>query len=292
VSIDIHFQLGAGTAGLPFTNSAWISASDQPDPDSSNNTVSTTISVNTPSTADLSLSLTSNNYTIYEGGNFGYQLTLKNNSLIGASGIQVYAPVHENLAIYYQLGSGAYDGEYWNIASLPAGEERSLEIFVTGKPGTGGSKVTFSPFISVSNPTDTNTSDNAQNDTKYVEQNPFYTEITVSNPMPNVGDTVTYTIYAANFRGISLANVQIDAQLPPELTLIEAIPSIGIFDPDSELWVIDSMGSSLTPYTMTVVATVNTGGQMIDYPISISAPGIDDNVVVWDNTDIVSITVL
>ena len=77
----------------------------------------------------------------------------------------------------------------------------------------------------------------------------------VSNPKPNVGDTVTFTVTLTNASPVTATNVEVTDLLPAGLSFVFAVPSQGTFNPASGLWVVGAV-TSTTPQTLQVAATV------------------------------------
>lgn len=294
--------VNSGTAGSTLTvNAALINDSWATDINAANNADSVNLSILAPTSTptptptsvvvDLELTGTVNNYTTYEGGNFGYTLTLTNLSSVPADVVQVAAAVPAGLTMYYTSGDGSYDGTTWSIPQIPAYGSVTRAVLVSGNPGVGGSSITFTPTLVSSIPSDGNTVNNSVSFTKYMEQNPFAVFISVTPTTAVTGDTVTYTISAANYRGITINNVQMVMPVPAGLSLLSAIPQQGTYDAISGVWTIPAMNSSLTPVTMTLTAVVTTSGTTINYPVSISAAGYPDTIVTWDNSASVDLMV-
>ena len=60
----------------------------------------------------------------------------------------------------------------------------------------------------------------------------------MSNPTPNVGDTVTFTVTLSNKGPNAATNVQVSDPLPAGLLLVSATPSQGVYDSGSGLWTV------------------------------------------------------
>src|SRR5262249_53894134 len=61
---------------------------------------------------------------------------------------------------------------------------------------------------------------------------------TVSNPRPNVGDTVTFTVTLTNNGPPAASNVKVNALLPAGLSLISATPGQGTYNGTTGLWTV------------------------------------------------------
>ena len=59
--------------------------------------------------------------------------------------------------------------------------------------------------------------------------------IVVSNPKPNVGDTVTFTVTLTNAGPLTATSVEVSDLLPAGLSFVFAVPSQGSYDPASGL---------------------------------------------------------
>ncbi len=67
---------------------------------------------------------------------------------------------------------------------------------------------------------------------------------TVSNPTPNVGDTITYTITLTDDGPNTATNGQVTDLLPTGLSFVSATPSQGAYNSTTGLW---SVGRSQHP---------------------------------------------
>mgnify|MGYP003634062138 CR=1 FL=1 len=75
-----------------------------------------------------------------------------------------------------------------------------------------------------------------------------------------VGQTVTYTVQAANKKANAVGSVKITDQLPGGLTYVSSNPSQGTYNSGTGIWDVGSL-SGLQVATIDIVATVNTGQQ-------------------------------
>src|SRR5262249_27162999 len=79
---------------------------------------------------------------------------------------------------------------------------------------------------------------------------------TVSNPTPNVGDTITFTVTLSNQGPAAATNVQLTDLLPAGLTFVSATPSQGTYLPGSGVWTVGTVSSGGVPQTLSITATV------------------------------------
>ena len=68
----------------------------------------------------------------------------------------------------------------------------------------------------------------------------------VSNPTPNVGDTIAFTVRLRNSGPDAATNVAVTDLLPAGLTFVSATPSQGTYDATTGLWSVGtvSVGSA------------------------------------------------
>ena len=76
----------------------------------------------------------------------------------------------------------------------------------------------------------------------------------MSDPRPNVGDTITFTVTLSNNGPDSATNVQVTDLLPAGLTFVSATPSQGTYDPVTGVWAVGTVTTA--PLTLTIEALV------------------------------------
>ena len=78
---------------------------------------------------------------------------------------------------------------------------------------------------------------------------------TVSNPTPNVGDTITFTVTLTNSGPDAATGVTVTDLLPAGLTFVSATPSQGTYDSATGVWTVGTVATG-APQTLTITATV------------------------------------
>src|SRR5262249_55566941 len=79
----------------------------------------------------------------------------------------------------------------------------------------------------------------------------------VSDPSPNVGDTITFTVTLTDNGPDPATGVEVPDLLPAGLALVSATPSKGTYVSSSGLWTIGTL-TTTTPQTLLILATVES----------------------------------
>ena len=82
---------------------------------------------------------------------------------------------------------------------------------------------------------------------------------TVSNPNPNVGQNVTFTVSVANAGPQDATGVKVSDPLPSGVTFVSATPSQGTFDPATGIWTVGRIASGAGASLAVVVTAATTG---------------------------------
>ena len=210
----------------PQTNTATITHSDQFDPNTANNTASAT---QTPQQADLALSKTTSDPTPNVGQTVTYTVTLSDNGPDAATNAQVTDLLPAGLTfVSAMLSQGTYDPNtgIWTVGTVDVGSPQTLVIqaMVTSPiSSTNTAMITdsdqFDPVIT--------------NNTTSVVVTPQQADLAlakaVSDPTPNVGETITYTVTLSDNGPDVATNVQVTDRLPSGLTFVSAMPSRGTY---------------------------------------------------------------
>src|SRR5262249_50696181 len=149
---------------------------------------------------------------------------------------------------------GTYDAVsgLWNAGSVTTTAAPTLQIRAR----------VVSPSTQTNTATITNSDQfdpNTANDSSRVSETPRQSDLelakSVSDPAPNVGDTVTFTVTLTNNGPDAASNVQVTDLLPAGLTFVSATPSQGTYSAVSGLWNVGGV-TTATPQTLQIRAKV------------------------------------
>src|SRR5262249_27226281 len=110
--------------------------------------------------------------------------------------------------------------------------------------------------ISHSDQFDPNVGDNTASATETSQQADLQVSKTVSNPTPNVGDTITYTITLTDNGPDPATNVTVQDTLPAGVAFVSATPA-GSYDSNTGVWTVATVTPG-APQTLTITATVQS----------------------------------
>jgi uncharacterized repeat protein (TIGR01451 family) len=219
--------------------------------------------------ADLSLTKIVSNANPTVGQNVTYTLTLTNGGPAAANNIVVTDVLPAGMTFVsstpsgtstYNSGTGA-----WTIASLNNGATATLAIIATvttqGTHTNTGEVTDVDEFDPDSTPNNQNA---AEDDQASVPLTASQIDLSltkiVSNATPNVGQTITFTITAANAGPSNATGVVVTDVLPAGLTFVSATPSGSTtYNSGTGVWTIGNLNSVATAQ-LQIVATVATSG--------------------------------
>jgi uncharacterized repeat protein (TIGR01451 family) len=236
------------------TNTATVSHSDQFDPNGGNNTGSTT---QTPRQADLALTKSVSNPTPNVGDVITFTVTVSNSGPDAATGVTVGDPLPAGLQFVSATPSqGSYNGAtgVWIVGTVTAATPQTLLIRATvATPGS----TTNTATISGTDTFDPNTGNNTGSTPVNPQQSDLALTKSVSNPTPNVGDTIAFTVTLTNNGPSAASGVQVTDLLPMGLTFVSATPSQGTYAAPSGAWVVGTLASGAQA-TLSIQARVDS----------------------------------
>ncbi|MBK8492566.1 MAG: DUF11 domain-containing protein [Saprospirales bacterium] len=161
VTLILAATVNAGQSGQTMTNTASVTAINQPEESTANNTASIPITVNFP---DIQILKTVSNGPYNEGTNLTYTVTVKNLGPSPATGLKVKDLLP---GVMTYVSSTVTQGTYtpgtgiWDIGALASGQQRVLTITAKPNSGTSGTDVTNTALLYQLDQNDTNTSNNS-----------------------------------------------------------------------------------------------------------------------------------
>lgn len=278
-NIDLTFNAFVNPLGS-YVNTAQITTSDLPDPDSvPNNNVPTEDDQDDAEvifigpSADLSLvkNVVAGNTTPVVGSQISFELIIKNDGPNNATGVQVTDLLPSGYQyVNYSSSAGLYNSAtgIWNVGTVDSGVSESLILDVKVLP-TGDylniAQVTASDLPDPDSTPNNDDGDQSEDD----EDNAIVTPIppsadlsltkSVSNATPLVGSTVTFTIITTNSGPQDAAQVQVTDLLPSGYSFSSFNATSGTYDSATGLWTLDILESSESE-TLQINAIVNPTG--------------------------------
>ncbi len=209
----------------------------------------------TGATADLALTKTVSDAAPNVGDQITFTVTLTNNGPDDATGVQVTDLLPAGLTLVsatpsqgtYTPGSGI-----WDLATVTVSTPQSLAIVArvdSPDARTNTATITGTPLF------DPDTANNSASATETPQQADLALTKTVSDPTPNVGDQITFTVTLTNNGPDDATGVQVTDVLPTGLAIVSATPSQGTYDNLSGLWTVGTI-TPVTPQTLSILATV------------------------------------
>ncbi|MCS5491194.1 DUF7507 domain-containing protein, partial [Algoriphagus limi] len=222
VSLSITATVNAGQTGATITNTASVTAINQPDPTSSNNTASIPVTVNYP---DIQITKTVSNGPYNEGTNLTYTVKVKNNGPTNATNLKVRDKLASLLTyVSHTVDQGTYlptpDG-IWDIGSLASGQTRTLTITAFPKIGSSGLAINNTASLFSMTENDPNTSNNTANVEIEVAKVDLLLEKSVNDNTPDVGQEIEFSLKLTNLGPGIGTNIVVKDILPAGLTFTQ-----------------------------------------------------------------------
>jgi uncharacterized repeat protein (TIGR01451 family) len=288
-TIVIYATVDAAAAGLTFNNTALINAVDQSDPDSSND--SHTISI-TVQSADLSVTKTVNDAAPEEGNNVEYTVTVTNIGPHPSTGVIVTDIMPAGLTYVSDDSGGLYNSVTgdWAIGGIINAASTVIKIITNAPIGTGGNTYTNTAFINTSDIYDGVAGNNTDNVdiSPTIILNPVFiiTKSTLStwdpinfgsNPIAIPGALMKYNINVSNFGGKHGESVIINDVLASTLSL-RVNQAGGPFTVTNNAWLTSLTYSYVSLGDNSDDVAFDNGSGLYDYTPVADANGMDSNV--------------
>lgn len=248
------------------TNTAEITASDLPDPDSiaansdpleddiSSITIAPTLD---EKSADLSIVKSVDNPTPKVGEAVVFTLELINKGPYDTMDIKAQDVLPTGLSYQSDDSGGSYNPltGLWTVGSLVNGASVTINITAAVEESN---EITNAAFITHSNITDPNTLNNSSSVVLNSRQKraDLFIRKTVDNPAANVNDTVVFTITVFNSGPDTATGVEVTDLFPQDLDYY-ADDSDGAYDPATGVWTIGIIerNSAISFHVSAVVKT-------------------------------------
>lgn len=296
VSLTVTVKVtGTGT----IANYVQVKTSDQTDPDSTpgdnsddqddDDTAIVEIKPPEPTStpvasADLSLTKYLSNSTPKVGENVTYTVTVYNGGPSDATNVTVYEPLVGGTTFVSATPSqGSYNVStgVWTIGTIPANQNRKLDIVVT--VNVAGA-LTNTVEVSHSDQKDPDSTPNNHNsnedDQASATVNPekqgadlsLIKRASLSTPV--VGQNVTYTIEVHNAGPQQAENVKVYEPVPANTTLIDVQPSQGSYDRGPGIWTVGTLTRDSTAI-MLMTVRIDTASQLANTAEVVSSSQAD-----------------
>src|SRR5262249_30789830 len=147
-----------------------------------------------------------------------FTVTVTDNGPSGATGVRVTDLLPAGLALVSATpGLGSYDGATgaWTVGALANGARATL--LLAARVTAPGPR-TNTAAVSAADQFDPDSGNNSASATETPQLAELALAKTVSNPAPNVGDTITFTVTLANRGADAATNVTVQDLLPAGLT--------------------------------------------------------------------------
>jgi len=240
--------------GQPVVNTAQVSESNTPDPDSApgnndpNEDDQSSVRL-PPNVADLELTKRVNAPRVNVGANATFTLEVFNRGPDQATGVRVSDRLPIGLGFVSATPSqGSYDPNSgrWDVGALAPNGRATLTLVATVL-GTG-------PFVNIAqvSASDQYDPDSTPNNDVPTEDDQGFAVVagdladlslvkTVDNPQPRVGDTIVYTVLLRNAGPSTATGVEVTDRLPAGLEYLGHDTSQGAYDPASGRWAVGSV---------------------------------------------------
>ncbi|HEV2028613.1 MAG TPA: sortase [Candidatus Dormibacteraeota bacterium] len=244
----------------PVTNTATKTAEVEVDPNAANNSASATV---TPVAADIAITKTVDNPTPNQNTNVTFTVIATNNGPSGATGVVVTDLLPAGLtfvSVATSVGTYSSVTGAWTIGALANGANGTLTLVATV---TGTTLVTNTATKTAEVESDPVAGNNSASAIVTGQAADIAMFKTVSNPTPNLGTNVTFTITATNNGPSNATGVVVTDLLPAGLTFVSAAPSAGTYTSGTGVWTVGALANGASA-NLSIVATVNSTNAIIN----------------------------
>ena len=233
--------------------------------------------------AELALTKSVNLPSPNVGDAVTYTVGLTNNGPAPATGVQVTDQLPTGVRFTSSSAGTLYDPTtgIWSVGSLGVGQ--SLTLTLTGQVETLGTKNNVAQ-ITDSDQTDSIVGNNTASAALTPQQIDLELSKTVSNPLPNVGEAITFTVVLSNQQGQNATGVQVRDVLPSGLRIASSsdiTTTTGTYNTSNGVWDVGQVSGG-TSETLTIRAIVESTGARTNVAEVINANEADVDSVPGD----------
>jgi uncharacterized repeat protein (TIGR01451 family) len=287
ITATVQLDVGSGDSAV---NTAWIIASDQEDPDLTDNQDDAVL---TQQSADLVVGKTVDDGTPAAGDTVVYTVTLHNDGPSAAGSVAVLDSLptgtayvsHEPPLADYNSVTGL-----WSLGTLAIDEADTLHITALIGDGASGNTLVNEAVLVSSDQADPDGTNNAAQAELTVRAADLSVHLILDDPTPTVGDTVRIDV-ALGSDGPDTADATIVVDLPAVLELLGWSASDGVYAGETGEWSLSGIASGageLLTFTTRVLPGTIGSTQLVLAGVGESTPGDPDDS---DNADSESLTV-
>jgi len=253
-------------------NTAEISASDQPDPDSTpgNNSPGEDDQDDvtaTPAEIDLSVTKTANDLTPNANQDVTFTILVANAGPDQATGVVVEDLLPAGISfVSFTASQGAYVSGtgLWTVGTIDSGADAMLEI--VGTVETIGAKTNTAEVVAADQADVDSTPDDGEpddDDFDSVTLTPAVADISITKSVnddtPDRNQDITFTIIVANAGPDQATGIVVEDLLPAGLNFVSSTQTQGTYVSGTGVWTVGTIDSGADA-TLTITATTVTSG--------------------------------
>ncbi len=290
-SLRITAVVDADASGRALVNEALVTASDQADPDGTDNQDEAAFTVRA---ADLALALTADDLEPTVGDTVALHLELSNTGpdLLDEAEVEVVLPAGLEL-LAWDAGTGVFDDglDLWSLAGLASGGLDTLTLQVRVQAGTVGTNQPVGAAVVASGPGDPEPADDVADLVLTIRGADLALGKTVNIDNPFVGETVLYTLTLRNEGPDDAAAVEVSDLLPDGLTYVSHTPSWEDYDPGTGLWTAGAVAvdQTQTLFLQAEVSEADPGETIVNSAAVVASDLADPDP--GDDQDDVAVTI-
>ena len=264
-TLTINATVDPGTGGSTINNSASVTASDQGDDIPGNDSDDVDITVQT---LDLAIAKSVDDSFPNEGDTINYTLVLTNNGPDAGTNVEVTDALPSGVTfVSSSATAGSYDDGtgIWSVPSIANAVSDTLTISASIDAGTGTSTIINTATITDSDQADTNAGNDTDDASLTVQSVDLAVTKDVSDPTPDEGDSIDYTIVLTNNGPDTATNVTVTDVLPAGVTFVSSSATTGSYTSGTGVWSVPGIANAVSD-TLVITATVDlaTGGTTIN----------------------------